>query len=229
MADPVKATFQRLNIRTRQPEGDPITVQFNPNQLTLGRSLQIETREGRRHSCGLPQVAGSKQNDLSLELTFDTTDRGISPDKAVDVTKDAQVGLSKLLDLVSVQPPTARSRTASPPPWVRFQWGKGLWYDGFVKNVEQRLVMFASNGIPVRATVTVTMEAFTPAEECQKEQRVGSGQTSRWVVQRGETLSRIAGAVYGDPAEWRRIADANRLANPRVIDPGQILMIPTMG
>lgn len=221
-----KATFQRLNIRTGKPEGDLIHVQYNPTQLTLGRRLDIETRRGRRNSCALPQVTGSHRNDLSLELTFDTTEQG-TDDRAADVTK--QPALAALLALVNVQPPTARSRNASPPPWVRFQWGKGLSYDGFVKSLEQRLTMFASNGMPVRAVATVTMEAFTPTTECLKEQGVGSTRTSRRVVQRGETLSRIAADVYADPAEWRRIADANRLANPRAIDPGQILMIPTLG
>ena len=49
-------------------------------------------------------------------------------------------------------------------------------------------------------------------------------------MKRGDTLSRIAAEEYGDPREWRHIADetADVLENPRRLEPGTILVIPPL-
>lgn len=55
----------------------------------------------------------------------------------------------------------------------------------------------------------------------------GKGTRPRvWVVKAGETLSYIAGKVYGEPSAWRRIADANKIRDPRRLKVGQRLTIP---
>lgn len=46
------------------------------------------------------------------------------------------------------------------------------------------------------------------------------------VVARGETLSEIAAAAYGDPAQWRRIANSNPGINPNRLRPGTVLRLP---
>jgi LysM repeat protein len=48
-----------------------------------------------------------------------------------------------------------------------------------------------------------------------------------YTVQRGDTLSAIAKRFYGHASEYRRIAEANNIANPDLIHPGQQLVIPT--
>jgi nucleoid-associated protein YgaU len=45
-------------------------------------------------------------------------------------------------------------------------------------------------------------------------------------VTEGDTLWDIAGAEYGDPQQWRRIADANGVENPRTLQVGTVLEIP---
>lgn len=47
-------------------------------------------------------------------------------------------------------------------------------------------------------------------------------------VQRGDTLSSIAAKMYEDPAQWRRIYEANRatLKSPESLRVGQVLIIP---
>jgi nucleoid-associated protein YgaU len=48
------------------------------------------------------------------------------------------------------------------------------------------------------------------------------------VVERGESLSKIAKKYYGDAKQWRAIFEANRdkIANPDLIHPGQEFVIP---
>lgn len=49
-----------------------------------------------------------------------------------------------------------------------------------------------------------------------------------YTVRQGDTLARLAGQAYGDPAAWPRIlaANAGQLADPDAIFPGQVLHIP---
>ena len=46
------------------------------------------------------------------------------------------------------------------------------------------------------------------------------------IVERGETLGGISRQYYGNPSMYRRIAAANRIANPNLIRVGQELTIP---
>jgi nucleoid-associated protein YgaU len=49
-----------------------------------------------------------------------------------------------------------------------------------------------------------------------------------YVVQKGDSLSKIAKAEYGNANDWRRIFEANKdtIKNPDLIHPGQSLKIP---
>ena len=49
-----------------------------------------------------------------------------------------------------------------------------------------------------------------------------------YTVQSGDSLSKIAKHVYGDANKWRAIYDANRdkIKNPDLIQPGQVLTLP---
>jgi nucleoid-associated protein YgaU len=49
-----------------------------------------------------------------------------------------------------------------------------------------------------------------------------------YIVQSGDSLSKIAKKFYGNANEWRRIFEANkdRISNPDMIQPGWALKIP---
>jgi tetratricopeptide (TPR) repeat protein len=51
-----------------------------------------------------------------------------------------------------------------------------------------------------------------------------------YTVRAGDTLSRIAGAVYGDPVLWKKIYEANRdqMKNESDLKAGQLLTIPNL-
>lgn len=50
-----------------------------------------------------------------------------------------------------------------------------------------------------------------------------------YVVQKGDSLSKIAKHEYGDASKWKKIFEANQdiIKNPDLIHPGQSLKIPT--
>jgi nucleoid-associated protein YgaU len=55
-----------------------------------------------------------------------------------------------------------------------------------------------------------------------------STQPSTYTVQSGDNLSKIARHVYGDGNKWKAIFEANKdkLKNPDLIQPGQVLTLP---
>ena len=53
-------------------------------------------------------------------------------------------------------------------------------------------------------------------------------QGQSYTVQSGDSLSKIAKRIYGDANKWHTIFDANRdkISNPDLIHPGQVLTLP---
>ena len=52
------------------------------------------------------------------------------------------------------------------------------------------------------------------------------GQGGMYVVKSGDSLSKIAQSYYGNANEYKKIADANNIADPNIIQAGQQLKIP---
>ena len=112
------------------------------------------------------------------------------------------------------------------PPLVMFSWG-GFTFKGVVESLTIRYTMFLPDGKPCRATANLSIkEAQTAKEQLEKNPRNSPDHTKRRTVKMGETLALIAHEEYDDPAEWRRIADANGIMDPRDVKPGTVLTLP---
>jgi nucleoid-associated protein YgaU len=76
---------------------------------------------------------------------------------------------------------------------------------------------------PLAADVPTAKPAAAPVVEKIQPART-------YTVRAGDTLSRIAGSVYGDTTKWRKIYDANReqMKSETDIRIGQTLTIPTL-
>jgi nucleoid-associated protein YgaU len=55
-----------------------------------------------------------------------------------------------------------------------------------------------------------------------------SSQQSTYTVKSGDSLSKIAKHVYGDADKWHAIYEANKdkIKNPDLIHPGEVLTLP---
>ncbi|MBX3472600.1 MAG: LysM peptidoglycan-binding domain-containing protein [Planctomycetes bacterium] len=115
------------------------------------------------------------------------------------------------------------------PPILLFVWGKKLNFKCVLRNLSLRFTMFLDDGTPVRAVASCSfMEYSTPEEQLQSKPRHSPDHTKRRIVKQGDTLSWIAGKEYGNPAEWRIIADANGIDDPMNLTVGQELLIPPL-
>lgn len=195
-----------------------IEVQFNPTEYTLNKGAQIAEIGIPGLDSPILQFIRGQNEKLTLDLFFDTTRDGMG-DSVTDVRNRTRA----IYQLVKIQPKTHA------PPRIQFVWGKGLSFKAIVESVQQKFTLFNPQGIPLRATLSVSFREYkTLEDQIADPKRESSDHTKTRVVKRGDTLSKIANDEYNDPKEWRRIADQNprETANPRRLVPGTVLEIP---
>lgn len=234
MTTPQKAKFQRLDRNLHAVEGGEIEVQFNPTEFTLNKRSQIAEVAIPGLDKPILQFVRGQSETLSLDLFFDSTESGMG-DQARSVTEFTD----KFYELIKIDPDTHA------PPVCNFQWsdnafpGSGMdhpWntqdrsgFQCLVESVRQRYTLFSSRGVPLRATLSVSLREYKTLE--QQIQEIGyhsADHTRSHVVERGETLSRIAEQAYDDPAQWRVIAKHNGIIDPLALQPGMVLELPPL-
>ncbi len=95
--------------------------------------------------------------------------------------------------------------------------------------MNEEFTLFAPTGEPLRAKLTLTVRmAATVQVQFQGTQRHSPDRTKVVAVMQGQRISDIAYQEYGDPRQWRPIADANPLINPRFLVPGTTLVVPSL-
>jgi hypothetical protein len=191
-------------------KNETFNVLFNPKEYTISKSVQWEPHKAP--GLDLPEQEFTSGNPavLTVELFFDTYEDKTSVHEHTD----------KIHALALVNADKHR------PPMVLFSWGKTK-FQGVIESLSVRYTMFHSDGTACRAIANLTIkEAKTAKEQLEKNPRNSPDHTKRRTVKQGETLALIAHEEYDDPAEWRRIADANGIDDPKSVRPGMVLTLP---
>ncbi|HET6420514.1 MAG TPA: LysM peptidoglycan-binding domain-containing protein [Geobacteraceae bacterium] len=190
--------------------GDSFQVLFNPNEYRLSANNQFsEVAIPGLPSPPIQYIRGSART-LSMQLFFDTYEDG----------SDVRDYTSDVIGLMDIDP------DLHAPPVCLFTWGD-LNFLGILERAEQRFTLFFPNGIPARATIDVTFKEFADPG-LQAGRNRSANFDKRYVVRRGDTLCGIAAAQYGDPKNWRPVAEANGIDNPLALAPGTVLKIPAI-
>ena len=81
------------------------------------------------------------------------------------------------------------------------------------------------SGVQDGGSSTATATAPSPTTT---DPIAGSAAGRNYTVVKGDSLSKIAKAQYGDASQWKKIYEANkeRIKNPDLIQPGWVLTIP---
>ena len=96
-----------------------------------------------------------------------------------------------------------------------------------VESIKQKFTLFSPEGVPLRATLTLALREYKTLDEQLRQLNLSSPDRSHsHVVQQGETLAGLAGRYYRKPEEWRHIAEANGVEDPRRLATGAFLTIP---
>jgi hypothetical protein len=210
---------------------DEIPVQYNPTELTLSKGAQIAEIPIPGLDSPVLQFVRGQSETLTLDLFFDSTESGMGAG-AMSVTSYTD----RIYQLVKIDP------DAHAPPVCEFHWKrfpgndtsanigasqKRECFRGVMESIKQRFTLFNPLGVPLRAVLTVTLREYKTLDEQMAQLRLLSpDRTQSHVVQRGDTLSAIAARHYKRPADWRFIADANGINDPRRLPVGAILVIP---
>ena len=190
--------------------GTRIQALFNPKEYTIAKSVPWNPHASAGLDAPEMQFTTGQGETLNLELFFDTYEEGTNVR-----THTEQLHQFALID-----------SEIHRPPLLLVSWG-ALMFRGVVESISHRFTMFLESGLPVRATVTLSLRQAASATEQQEQIKKQSPDHAKiHAVQRGETLQMIASREYDDPGEWRRIADANGIDDPLQVEPGRRLMIP---
>ncbi len=226
-----KAYFERLDANGNV--ADRIEVQFNPTELATTKGAQIAEIAIPGLDSPLLQFVRGQNETVSLELFFDSTEAGTGPGASpVTALTNRFYALVKM------------SGREHAPPRCRFVWGgefpglvnnqgevaaKRNAFECVVESVQQKFTLFSPEGVPLRATLTVSLREFkTLATQLSQLNLQSTDHTRVHTVRQGETLPKIAYDFYGDPGRWKLIAEANGLLRPRLLGAGQVLELPPL-
>ena len=226
----VKAELHELDEKLEKATGKKVVVQFNPESLKVAIANQIANQQqgaGDQQQASSRQFVGAGTTRLSLQLYFDVNAefaQGQTPEQ--DVRKLTQ-GVAFF-----ITPKKVRVNNADKylPPGVRFLWGS-FQFDGFMDSMDETLEFFSPEGIPQRATVSIALSqqritefTFNPTTgkpdggSGAPGQAPPVGSTPLTEAPAGSNLQTLAGS-----ADWRQIAQANQIENPRLLQPGQLI------
>lgn len=202
----------------------PIVAAYNPEKYSVNKGVQYA-------EIGIPgldepvlQFIRGQNEKVTLDLFFDTTEQGMS-----GTVTDVRILTTAVYNLLKV------NTTTHAPLRFAINWGTGksLFGQGsssalcVLESMSEEFSLFAPTGEPLRAKLTVTIRmASTVKLQFQDTPRHSSDRTTVVTALRGQRITDIAYQQYGDSTEWRPIADASQLANPRFLDPGTMLKVP---
>jgi nucleoid-associated protein YgaU len=212
-----------------------IPVQYNPTELSFSKSVQLAEIGIPGIDSPLQQFVRGQAEKLTLELFFDTTDEGMGLNaKSVTLLTD------RFYQLVKID-----SRTHAPPIcsfiWNRHDFpgagregmGGGFFgqqrsqFRGIAESITQKFTLFSPTGVPLRATLSLVLREYkTLSEQLTQLNLKSPDHTKTYVIKAGDTLPEISAATQGNAADWKRIADHNRIRDPLRLSAGQILEIP---
>jgi hypothetical protein len=223
----------------QRPE-EPIPVQYNPTEFTLDKQVQLGEAAIPGLDAPLQQFIRGQAEKLTLELFCDTTEQGMA-EGAISVTTQTD----RIYQLIRIEP------TRHAPPILTFLWSDefpgnrigagagapgaplgGQRRNGFrcvMDSLKQKFTLFSPLGVPLRATLTVSLREYRELNEQLDQLHLSSpDRTHVHVLQEGDTLAAVARRYYDQPAKWRALAEANRVEDARRTAPGAFLRVPPL-
>jgi hypothetical protein len=194
-------------------EKEIISFQFNPSDYNITHTPKYADDKGiSMDGKSIPSFLKSGSTTLSLKMTINGM-YSADEKKAKDISDE----IKKLRGLVIID------SSLHKPPVCKFYWGASI-FRGCISGLKVSFTMFTSDGKPVRATADLTViEQTKTALALESPDR-----TKRRVLSQDTPLFLVAHNVYGECGEWRRIAAANGIGNPRRVEPGTVLKIPPL-
>lgn len=193
---------------TKIQTGEQIPVMFNPAEYSFDVGNAFAEIDIPGLATPPIQYVRGNARSLKMELFFDS----------YEMRADVRGATAKITALLNADPINRA------PPILLFNWG-GFSLKCVLETAAQRFTMFLEDGTPVRATLSVSFREYQAVSvDIQSGLFIGPPTVHNIIA--GETASKVAELVLGDPKAWRAIADLNNLDNPRLLPPGLALVVP---
>lgn len=216
-----KAKYTSTSDPTSQSEGI-VFFMFNPYEYTIAKDASYTVTPVKGQNMGETSFDNGEPIKITLNLYFDSTDTLNNGDfKSVrEYTKP----LWHMIYIDENSRDTDKDKKGKPPR-VEFRWGT-YKFEGVVTNLTEKLTLFAEDGTPLRAEVSVTLQQHD-------DDKVTTSQVqSSWVTTAPKTSTLKAGdrldlinAVSGTSSGMREVAAANGIDNPLNIPNGTDLIL----
>jgi Contractile injection system tube protein/LysM domain len=207
--------FQRAKLEIEG--GQTIDCAFNPSGYEVSKTNEwtFEPQTGLDLPTG--QFSGGLPQRTSISLLLDSSFLGAN--EGVTVKDQAD----RLLRMMQADGPPGGG---SSPPKITFSWGSMRLPVSVPVTLAVKYLHFHENGEPMRATADIELAQVETAEKGQNPttQAITGLRVHR--VRDGDSLPAIAEDAYGDPTQWRTIAEVNGIDNPFRLRRGAELTIP---
>ncbi len=213
---------------------------FSPSEFKEGYT----TKWSEGNSQDQKTFLGYDRDALSLDIIFDSYQTAEGPQDVrnnrtssintygLNNTSMANGKIYGVNQLKSLFKPTNNKQDGANkvPPTLIFAWGD-FTYRGHMEKLNINYTMFLPNGIPVRAKVSLTLNAFMSQQE--SEDAIGKTACRKVRVKtQGLRLDTLAAQELKDATQWKRIARENGITDllsfPQEADLGKTIIIPDL-
>jgi Contractile injection system tube protein len=218
----VKAELQEIDLANPEAAATKkVPVQFNPESLKVSFANQIQTPEGSGDQRGTPtqQFVGAGTTKLTLQLWFD-----VNAEQDGEAVLDVRKMTEKISYFITPKA-NPKDKKKFIPPGIRFIWGS-FQFDGLMESLEESLEFFSTDGIPLRASMTLNLtqqkiDIYKFGKDAPSRMPL-PGTRPLTEAPQGETVQNMA-ANQGKADDWQSVAASNGIENPRSLPPGQFL------
>ena len=231
--------LEKMTIEVRDKKLIPkrFQVLYNPASYVQQRSVNYRETDGMAYNSPMAQFIHGGLEVLQFQLFFDSMTAGAEVggsivDRALFTANSILPSKTKFIDVRKYTSEIYNLMIIDDdlhhPPEVYLEWSS-LQFEGYLVSCSQNFIKFSESGTPVRAWVQCTfIESVAPLKSNLKNP-LNSPDTTRFrTVCQGDSLWAMAAKEYGQPEQWRAIASANGLVNPRLLRSGQRLSLPAL-
>jgi hypothetical protein len=198
-------------------EGPHIECAFNPASYSVSKANVWNYKPQTGLDNPVLQWGGGLPQRVTLSLLLDES----LPGSSKLSVKDQADALFRMMEKGSGQ-----AGQGEAPRNVTFSWGSVRLFKCVPMSLTVQYILFRENGEPIRATVDLEIVQNDPAKKGQNPTTRAISGLRVHRVKDGDSLPAIAYDAYGDPTNWRAIADANGIDNPFRLRRGSELVIP---
>lgn len=210
MAEKERFKISSWDVKTNKVGSNSFQAMINPSGYAIERAVTMS----RQAKCDGRVGEALALDDLVLDGT------GVVP-APTGVPQGVEQQLADLLAVVQISP----SGDDLAYPVVQLVWG-ALYYLGRVTSLSTRYTLFAPDGTPLRARVSMKIEQFVPASGTRPARAAAAAMTRQLQVGAGTRLPELCFAVYSDPGMAAAVARYNGLTSMRNVAAGTPVNCP---